>query len=302
MTDPLSIESDPILRSHLQKAGYQTVALIPVKSGDQIAGILQLYDHRKDLFSQEDIRFLEDIGATIGVAVKRMNKEIENIDAKQKAEEFRQVSEGYNRNYEGTGLGLSIVNQLMILYGGNIHVESEPGRGSAFTVTLPVFKKSPDHESETQIDEKDPLTEGRFPDGTDLFRKSNGEPVRILVVEDNEDNVEIIKIHLNLNGSMEVADDAGMALRMVATKQFDMILMDINLGAGMNGMEATRKIRKLSGYESTPVIALTGYTLAEDKTRIFEAGCTHYLGKPFTKSELLRVVREASQNITLYGK
>jgi CheY-like chemotaxis protein len=69
--------------------------------------------------------------------------------------------------------------------------------------------------------------------------------------------------------------------------------MDIHLGPGENGMEATRKIRLIPAYERVPVIAVTGYTTSADKNRIFSSGCTHYLGKPFTKNQLLHIIQEA---------
>ncbi|MFH1160989.1 MAG: ATP-binding protein [bacterium] len=208
-------------------------------------------------------------------------------------EEFRQVSEGYGRAHEGSGLGLSIANRIVTMYGGLIKAESEPGKGSTFTVSLPLLAKEPVQEPKAQAPvKKRPLPE-QSPGIPASFRKLNGETIQILVVEDNEDNVDVIKIHLNSKASLDVAFDGDMALKKIREKQFDVILMDIHLGSGKNGLDATRKIRKIPGYEFTPIIAVTGYTLTEDKDRIFSAGCTHYLGKPFTKTGLIHILQEA---------
>ena len=74
---------------------------------------------------------------------------------------------------------------------------------------------------------------------------------------------------------------------------YPIILMDINLGPGKNGMEATREIRRMTGYEHTPIIAITGFTDQNDKEKIFESGCSHYLGKPFSQRALLETVKTA---------
>ena len=69
--------------------------------------------------------------------------------------------------------------------------------------------------------------------------------------------------------------------------------MDINLGPGMDGIQASQAIRKIKGYEQTPIIALTGYTLFGDRERLIEGGCTSYLAKPFSRDDILREMRSA---------
>jgi CheY-like chemotaxis protein len=69
--------------------------------------------------------------------------------------------------------------------------------------------------------------------------------------------------------------------------------MDINLGAGMNGIEATQEIRKIPGYQGTPIVAVTGYTMAGDRERILSQGLTYYLPKPFDRIEIVEIVASA---------
>lgn len=68
--------------------------------------------------------------------------------------------------------------------------------------------------------------------------------------------------------------------------------MDINLGKGIDGIQTVKEIRKLKGYEATPIVALTAYTRYGDKEEFLEGGCTHYLGKPFKSKQLLDLCQD----------
>ncbi|MFZ4592164.1 MAG: response regulator, partial [Ignavibacteria bacterium] len=86
------------------------------------------------------------------------------------------------------------------------------------------------------------------------------------------------------------------AIAKVKEKMYDVILMDINLGKAMTGLEASREIRKIQGCENIPVVALTAYVLNGDREEFLASGCTHYLGKPFTKDDLLGLIQEIAGN------
>ncbi len=210
-------------------------------------------------------------------------------------EEFRQASEGYGRTYEGTGLGLTIANQIVELYGGVIRVESEVGTGTHFTILLPAVA-----EVIQKIKEVNQVTVG-VEELSSLIRrespvaKTEDRILKILVVEDNIDNVDVIRLQLNELASIDVASNGDVAIKKSRENLYDLILMDIHLGAGKNGLDATQQIRKIPAYELIPIIAVTGYTTDADKERIFQAGCNHYLGKPFSKEQLLGKIKEAIQ-------
>jgi len=89
---------------------------------------------------------------------------------------------------------------------------------------------------------------------------------------------------------VDLANDAPTAIEKSRAEQYDIILMDINLGLGMNGMEATKIIRSISGYEKIPIVAVTAYAMAGDKEIFLEAGCSHYISKPFTKREFVGLI------------
>lgn len=115
----------------------------------------------------------------------------------------------------------------------------------------------------------------------------------LLLVENNTENLDVISYFLKDSADLDSALDGPSAIEKAAQKKYDIILMDINLGYGMNGVEATKRIRQIDGYDSIPIIAVTAYAMAGDKDIFLEAGCTHYISKPFTKKELLTLIADA---------
>ena len=111
--------------------------------------------------------------------------------------------------------------------------------------------------------------------------------LKALLVEDNVENRDVITYFIKSMCTVDPAPDAPTALQMVSEKQYDIILMDINLGLGMNGMEATKRIREMEGYSSTPIVAVTAYAMVGDREAFLKAGCSAYISKPFTKQEIL---------------
>jgi PAS domain S-box-containing protein len=200
-------------------------------------------------------------------------------------QEFRQVSEGFGRKYQGSGIGLTISKKIIDLLGGKITIESEPGSGSSFSIWMPL---EPGVE---MVMEVLPVEMKPVP-GEKVSAPSEMLPI-VLLVEDNIVNKDLTILFLKNLCTVEYAPDAATAIEMISTKQYSAILIDINLGYGMNGIEATREIRRIAGYESTPIIAVTGYTMADDMEQIYTAGCSGHIAKPFDKKTLQKLVAEA---------
>jgi len=199
--------------------------------------------------------------------------------------EFRQLSEGYNRSYEGTGLGLTLARKMTEMLNGTITVESEVGLGSIFTLWLPAA------ETTFEIQEEQSESPEEFHPSHFQMHPPEELPL-VLVVEDNDDNAEIIKLYLKGKFNTERAPDGYAAIKMATGQQFSCILMDINLGAGMDGLKATREIRHMNSYTNIPIVAITGYTMSGDREKLLEGGCSHYLGKPFSQQGLLELMEE----------
>ena len=197
-------------------------------------------------------------------------------------DEFRQVSEGLSRKFEGTGLGLTITKKLLELMHGEISVESEVGKGSTFKVMIP---------TQNGIMSGNNDQNENIPDLSNDSQAQTGDlkPI-ILLVENDPASIDVTKFFLRNKFNVDVAQNGQEALSKASVASYDAILMDINLGSGMTGLEATKEIKALPGYGSTPIIALTAFAMEGDKEEFLEGGCTHYLSKPFDKKTIIELL------------
>ncbi len=201
-------------------------------------------------------------------------------------QEFRQVSEGFGRRYQGSGIGLTICKKVIDLLEGKITLESTPGKGSSFYIWLP--SKGSEGAPHSNSEQK---TLKPFMIRKERIKKENLP--KILLVEDNLVNRDLMEYFLKESYMVDHAMDGESALKMVKSKHYQALLMDINLGFGMTGIEATQEIRKIPGYEKTPIIAVTGYAMEEDREKLLASGCTHYLPKPFEQADILDLMANA---------
>ena len=179
----------------------------------------------------------------------------------------------------GTGLGLRIVKSFVDLMNGDISVESEPGKGTCFTVEISC-RKVPEEELRQQMEEQ--------PENVSLAGR------RILLAEDNGLNAEIaMTILQDADAEVELAADGKIAidkLKDAPIGYYDAILMDIQM-PNMNGYEATKAIRKLTDERAKiPIIAMTANAFEEDRQAALAAGMDDYVAKPVEISELFRTI------------
>jgi PAS domain S-box-containing protein len=197
--------------------------------------------------------------------------------------EFRQASEGINREYEGTGLGLAIVKKIATKLNGFVKIDSNIGKGAVFSFGFEakeLLKIDVKHKPEFILNKQPKVA----------------SPVKlphVLIVEDNEINRELIAVFLGGICEADMARNASMALEKAESNNYDAFFMDINLRSAMDGLSLTKLIRQMEKYRNTPVIAVTGYTLAGDKERLIHEGCSHYIAKPFERREFVQLVKQA---------
>jgi len=117
-----------------------------------------------------------------------------------------------------------------------------------------------------------------------------GKVPQILYVEDDPNSRTVVGLFLKDNYQLTIAENAVTALNLTNNKTFDLILMDINLGVGMNGLQLAQEIRKNSAYKYVPIAAVTANALVGDKRRYLSNGCTHYIAKPFNKATLIKLI------------
>jgi PAS domain S-box-containing protein len=192
---------------------------------------------------------------------------------------FRKFTQGDSsmaRRFGGTGLGLAICRQLADLMGGTITVRSRPWEGSHFTLELPLLPAEGGPRSVPAPSAED--------------RSAPGD-ASLLLVEDNAINQTLAKALLARSGyRLDAVSSGAEALAAVRDRNYDLILMDVQM-PGMDGIEATRRIRALEGQRSRiPIIAMTANAMMGDRERFLAAGMDEYVSKPIDSAALLAAI------------
>lgn len=242
------------------------------------------------------VKFTPPAG-TIGLEVRgdRTNKQVRftvwdtgiGISKEDQAhlfQPFMQVNSSLAREVGGTGLGLVLVSEMARLHGGTVSLESEPGKGSRFSFTLPWY---------------DQPTKAVSPDTTMSTSKltapstsASDKKQTILLVEDTETAAMVTRDYLEAKGYLvEAAKNGRDGIALAEKIKPDLILMDVQMPV-MDGLEAMRRLRAQVEFQNTPIIALTAYAMEEDRERCLAAGATDYISKPYELRSLVKKIKE----------
>ena len=192
------------------------------------------------------------------------------------------VSRDAENNKNGYGLGLPLCKIIVEKLGGKLSVESELGKGSIFTFTMPF------EGSIGGLDQSKETTTTSVRTIRISGRSDDANSKTILVAEDEDHNYELVKIVLQKRYKLLRARNGIEAVTINEDEKPDLILMDIRM-PGMNGLDATRIIKEVS---STPVIALSAYAFEENIRNAKEAGCDDFMAKPFKVENLIEIVKK----------
>lgn len=194
-------------------------------------------------------------------------------------DKFTQADSSTTRLYGGSGLGLTICRQLVHMMGGEIGLDSSPGEGSRFWFEMPLSVAA-----NAAVEDAPPVAPAAMRDLREL---------RVLLVDDVEISREVIGLHLrNAGCAVQGARSGEEAVRLAAEGTPDLILMDCQM-PGMDGYEATRRIRAHEGdARHTPIIALTAHAMKGDRDKCLAAGMDDYLSKPVARKTLLAKLAE----------
>jgi signal transduction histidine kinase/CheY-like chemotaxis protein/HPt (histidine-containing phosphotransfer) domain-containing protein len=238
------------------------------------------------------VKFTEKGSVTLRVACQRdsrlMRFEVSDTGIGMTEEQqsrlfaaFSQADSSTTRMFGGTGLGLYLSKSLSEMLGGSIEVESAPGVGSKFTVTVAAGDVGDvamvNAESEISRQQED-----------NVPAKAPELRGRILLAEDNVDNQKLFRIFLGrLGADVSIVDNGALAVEEALQGAYDLVLMDMQMPV-MDGLEATRKLRECD-YRG-PVVALTANAMKEDIEKCLAAGCDAFLSKPVDRVRFNQVI------------
>ncbi|MFY9288993.1 MAG: ATP-binding protein [Alphaproteobacteria bacterium] len=200
-------------------------------------------------------------------------------------EKFTQGDSSIKRKYGGSGLGLAIAWNFVTQMKGRIDVDSQPGRGSCFTVKLTLQTNTSPFEEDSTMSVPAPQIQA----------SSHHSKGHILIIEDWQPNILVISLMLEKLGySYDVAQNGIDGFRLFQSKKYDAILMDIRL-PDIDGYEITRRIRGFeatSGAQPTPIIATTAYAMNQDREKCLAGGMNAYLSKPLDNDDLDTILKK----------
>lgn len=250
------------------------------------------------------IKFTEENGE-ISVSVEQSDKESPSLRIQVKDtgigipaaqldhifDRFYQVDGTATRKGEGTGIGLSLTKELVLLMGGSIHVDSEVGKGSTFTIDIPITKQAAKESDSLQSNLPSIIAPSLAPDqeassSPDQFPFTAKQQPSLLIIEDNYDVVEYIRSCLEDQYTLSIARDGQEGIDMALEQIPDLILCDVMMPR-KDGFEVCHVLKSDERSSHIPIVMLTAKVDIDSRLQGLRKGADAYLAKPFHKEELM---------------
>ena len=261
---PTALIGDPLrLGQVLLNLGNNAIKFTPDKGAIVVGAELQNMNEGHVCFHF----WLKDTG--IGISEEQMDRLFES---------FSQADSSTTRQFGGTGLGLVISKQLVEMMRGELWVESKVDIGSTFhfTATFQIQQGKPSSRQSTLLEDT-----GEVSRACEKLRGS-----KILVVEDNPINQELVRELLEMNGLIiETVNNGRDAIVLLASESFDGVLMDCQMPV-MDGYEATRQLREQDHFQGMPIIAMTANAMKGDREKVLACGMNDYITKPINVNRM----------------
>ena len=283
VSQPVAVELDP---RPMKKVLYNLLSNAFKFSDPQEGQVWMRLSPRGDAVELE----IEDNG--IGISRDQLDRIFDR---------FMQVEGSATRRYEGTGIGLALAKEVVTLHGGSVTVESELGRGSTFTITLP--RGNITAGGHVELEEDETLLpvwreSGQDQAATSVCATASADHPLLLVADDNADMRSYMERVLSGQYRIALAQDGTDALEKARALRPDLILTDVMMPR-MSGPDLLKAVREEQALRLTPVIFITARAGAEARIESLDAGADDYLAKPFAENELLarvnNLIRARSQ-------
>lgn len=260
-----------------------------------INNAIKFSPENREVAVRVDVISSDKLNESLRIKIKDFGVGIEKNELPYIFDRYYQAAAGLQAPNFGAGIGLSLVKELIKLIGGKIFVESTPGNGTVFTITLPIHR-SPNQVMEIQPPDKDKdkSSEHEKNLSESIFHLPHEDVFSVLLVEDNPGMIEVLRFSLSKNFQVSVARNGREGIQKAINEVPDLIITDLMMPEA-DGIQLIKEVRGHLASSHIPIIVLTAKTDERDKVSALTAGALDFLNKPVNTKELYLKIESIMQ-------